>query len=93
MNPYSVIQAPVISEKATDQNTGFNKVTFRVDPRATKQQIKSAVEKIYPKVKVTGVCTLNVAGKKKRLRNQQGYTAGWKKAVVQLAEGSKVEFQ
>ena len=93
MNPYSIIVEPVISEKATDENTIKNQVTFKVFKNATKQQVKVAVEQIYPNVKVSAVRTANIPGKKKRVRMAQGYTAGWKKAVVQLKEGSKIEFQ
>jgi len=67
-----------------------NKYLFRVAGSATKVDVKRAVEEIY-KVKVDGVHTLNVPGKLKRVRYRTGYTTGWKKAIVSLKEGQKIE--
>jgi large subunit ribosomal protein L23 len=77
------------TEKGTQMGS-LNKYVFSVDTRATKLQIKDAVEKIY-KVKVSGVNTINVPGKLRRVRYKAGYTSDWKKAVVTLAPGSKIE--
>ncbi len=63
---------------------------FRVAVAATKPQVKKAVEEIY-KVKVGSVNIINVPGKRKRVRTRYGYTADWKKAVVTLKEGNKIE--
>ncbi|MBF0618852.1 MAG: 50S ribosomal protein L23 [Candidatus Omnitrophica bacterium] len=63
---------------------------FRVATPATKTEIKKAVEEIY-KVKVQAVNVTNVPGKRKRVRMQYGYKSDWKKAVVTLKEGSKIE--
>lgn len=63
---------------------------FEVDAKATKVEIKKAVEEIY-KVKVQSVNVLNMPGKLKRVRTQYGYTSDWKKAVVTLKEGNKIE--
>ena len=95
MNIYEIIKEPVISEKATDLNKNHNKVVFRVDKRANKYQIKEAVEKIYGKngVKVKDIRTMVVAGKPKSMRRSIGRTMTWKKAIVTLKEGSKLEFQ
>jgi len=68
----------------------LNKYIFNVDPKATKIQIKNAVEKIY-KVKVADVNTIKMRGKLRRLRYKAGYTPDWKKAVVTLRPGSKIE--
>ncbi|MEI8013002.1 MAG: 50S ribosomal protein L23 [Candidatus Omnitrophota bacterium] len=63
---------------------------FRVASVSTKPEIKKAVELIY-KVKVDSVNIINVSGKRKRVRTRYGYTADWKKAIVTLHEGNKIE--
>lgn len=63
---------------------------FRAGSTATKPEIKKAVEEIY-KVKVAAVNVVNVPGKRKRVRMKYGYTSDWKKAIVTLKEGSKIE--
>jgi len=68
----------------------LNKYMFKVDPSATKIEIKKAVEKVY-KVKVADVNTVNVGGKLKRVRYRAGYTSDWKKAIVTLKPGSKID--
>ena len=86
---YDIIVSPVITEKATiasDQN----KVVFKVRMDATKTEIKTAVEKLFD-VKVTGVNTLVRKGKKKIFRGFKGQQSDVKKAVVTLAEGSKID--
>lgn len=95
MNIYEVIKEPVISEKATDLNTKLNQVVFKVDRKANKYQIKEAIEKIYSKngVKVEKIRTLVIGGKPKSMRRSIGKTSTWKKAIVTLKEGSKLEFQ
>ena len=86
---YDVIVSPVITEKATNL-TEQNKVVFRVAPKATKPQIKEAVEKLFD-VKVTGVNTLVTKGKKKIFRGQRGQRSDVKKAIVTLAEGDTID--
>ena len=86
---YDVIVSPVITEKATNL-TEQNKVVFRVAPKATKPQIKEAVEKLFD-VKVTGVNTLVTKGKKKFFRGQRGQRSDVKKAIVTLAEGDTID--
>lgn len=86
---YDVIVSPVITEKATNL-TEQNKVVFRVAPKATKPQIKEAVEKLFD-VKVTGVNTLITKGKKKFFRGQRGQRSDVKKAIVTLAEGDTID--
>ena len=91
MNNYrNVIKAPIITEKSASLSEGGRVVTFSVDPKANKTQIKQAVEKIY-NVKVTKVNTLNVRPKKKRVGRYVGATSAYKKAIITLAEGSKIE--
>ena len=86
---YSVIKNLMRTEKGTNI-AHLNKYIFKVDPRATKIEIKQAVEKLY-KVKVNDVNTINSAGKLKRVRYKAGYTSDWKKAIVTLKPGSKID--
>ncbi len=86
---YSVIKHLLITEKGTVLGTQ-NKYLFSVDRKANKVDIKLAVQEIY-KVKVTAVNTMNVSGKKKRVRFKEGKTASWKKAIVTLAPGQSIE--
>ncbi len=86
---YDVIVAPVVTEKAT-QGAEHNQVTFRVDRRSTKPQIKRAVEGLFG-VTVTKVNTLNMRGKVKRFRGRLGKRADYKKAMVTLAEGDSID--
>ena len=84
-----IIKAPVITEKSRmEQENG--KYTFLVSPKASKTEIKDAVEKIF-KVKVVEISTLNVKPKKKRVGRYTGLTNRSKKAVVKLAEGMTIE--
>lgn len=86
---YDIIKSLIRTEKGTSMEAQ-RKYTFYVVKNATKIEIKKAVEEIY-KVKVDSVHTLIVAGKPKRVRYQLGYTSDWKKAIVTLKEGSKIE--
>jgi large subunit ribosomal protein L23 len=86
---YGVVLRPVITEKAT-LGSEHNQVTFRVAKTATKPQIKSAVERLF-NVKVTAVNTLRVKGKVKRFRGRIGKRASYKKAIVTLAEGQRID--
>ncbi len=86
---YDTIIAPVITEKSTAASE-HNKIVFRVASKATKPEIKAAVEALF-NVKVTAVNTLNRAGKTKRFRGVAGKQSGYKKAVVTLAEGQSID--
>jgi large subunit ribosomal protein L23 len=66
-----------------------NKVSFRVDVKANKIEIRKAIETLF-KVKVLGVNTVTMKGKKKRMGRTEGVTSGWKKAIVTLAPGEKI---
>ena len=87
---YDIIQKPVITEKSMAA-MGEKKYTFLVHPEATKTQVKEAVEKMFDGTKVKSVNTMNLDGKKKRVRGtfRFGRTAKTKKAVVQLTADSK----
>lgn len=88
---YDIILKPVLTEKSYD-NIAFNRYEFIVDKRATKTEIKLAIEEIFG-VQVEKVNTLNQDGKMKRQGMNMGRRASTKKAYVQLKEGSKgIEF-
>ena len=90
MNNYrDIIKAPIITEKTTALNEN-NVVTFSVDVKANKTQIKQAIEEIF-NVKVESVNVINVHHKKKRVGRYSGYTKKVKKAIVKLKEGSSIE--
>jgi large subunit ribosomal protein L23 len=88
-DPRDVLKKPVVTEKSTTLLQD-NKYTFVVDPAANKTEIKQAVEKIF-KVNVTKVNTIRVKGKFRRVRNIPGRTPDYKKAVVTLKAGDKIE--
>ena len=91
MNNYrDVIKAPIITEKSASLSEGGRVVTFSVDSKANKTQIKQAVEKIF-NVKVESVNTVNVKPKTKRVGRYSGLTNRKKKAIVTLKEGSSIE--
>ena len=86
---YDVIISPVITEKATTASER-NQVVFRVASRATKPQIKEAVEKLFD-VKVKHVNTLIRKGKVRNFRGMRGLLSDVKKAVVTLEEGHRID--
>ncbi len=90
MNPFDIIKTARLTEKGTIQSEKHNQYTLVADRRATKPQIKRAVEELF-KVKVIAVNTLHVRGKKRRQRTHQaGRSPDWKKAIVTLKEGDKI---
>ncbi|HRO01022.1 50S ribosomal protein L23 [Nitrobacter sp.] len=88
-NHYDVIVAPVITEKAT-MASEYNKVVFKVARKATKPQIKEAIEKLFD-VKVKSVNTLVRKGKTKVFRGRLGSHSDIKRAVVTLEEGHRID--
>ena len=86
MNLTDIIKYPILTEKSYQQ-IQENVYTFAVDRRATKFDIKRAVEFIF-QVKVDSINTFNVPKKPKRVGKYNGFVAGYKKAIVKLAEGS-----
>ena len=91
MDVRQIIQRPLITEKSTIEREFENIVTFQVDLRANKVQIKEAVESLFD-VKVLDVRTSRVRGKPKRVGRYTGYKPSWKKARVKLREGDNIEF-
>jgi large subunit ribosomal protein L23 len=86
---YDIVRAPVITEKATIVSE-HNQVIFRVPLTATKREVKAAVEGLF-KVDVTAVNTIRVMGKLKRVRGRPGRRSDYKKAVVTLREGQRID--
>ena len=88
---YEVIKRPLITEKSTIQKESANQITFEVDRKANRVEIKKAVEGIF-KVKVASVRTLQVMGKFKRRGRILGKRNDYKKAIVRLMPGERIEF-
>jgi large subunit ribosomal protein L23 len=86
---YDIIRAPVITEKATIVSE-HNQVIFRVPLTVTKREVKAAVEGLF-NVRVTAVNTIRVMGKVKRFRGRLGQRSDYKKAVVTLGEGQRID--
>jgi len=86
-----IIRRPLITEKSTRQKEESRQYIFEVDPDANKIEIQSAVERLF-KVKVIQVRTSKVLGKVKRLGRRQGKRTDWKKAIVTLQEGDRIDF-
>jgi len=90
MNAFDIIKTARLTEKGTRQSEKLNQYTVVADRRATKTQIRQAVQELF-KVKVIRVNTMNVRGKSRRQRTTQaGKAPDWKKAVVTLKEGDKI---
>lgn len=91
MNNYrDIIKAPIVTEKSAKLAQEGNTITFSVDTKANKTEIKQAVEKLF-NVKVESVNTVTVRPKKKRVGRYVGKTNKVKKAIVKLSEGSSIE--
>jgi len=86
---YRILKEPIISEKGTNL-ANQNKYIFKVFPEANKVEIQKAIEDIY-KVKVKKVNIVNVRKKRKRVGRQEGWKPGYKKAIIFLEEGEKIE--
>jgi large subunit ribosomal protein L23 len=87
----NVVLAPVVSEKSTMVADKNRQYVFRVADRATKPEIKAAIELMF-KTKVEGVTVLNVRGKERRFGRFTGRRRNWKKAYVRLAAGQEINF-
>jgi large subunit ribosomal protein L23 len=91
VNVHDVIRRPLVTEKSNIGREERNLVTFAVDPRANKPEIKRAVESLF-QVTVLEVRTLRMPRKTRRVGIHQGRKPEWKKAIVRLAEGQTIEF-
>jgi large subunit ribosomal protein L23 len=88
---YDVIKRPIISEKSTALAEVGGRYAFEVAPQANKTEIKDAVQRLF-NVKVRAVRTMMVHGKLKRTARAQTKKPNWKKAIVTLGEGQKIDF-
>jgi large subunit ribosomal protein L23 len=86
---YDIIRAPVITEKATNVSE-HNQVIFRVPLTATKREVKAAIEGLF-NVEVSAVNTIRVSGKLKRFRGRLGRRSDYKKAIVTLGAGQRID--
>ena len=91
MNLHDVIRRPLVTEKSNIGREEQNLVTFAVDPRANKHEIRRAVEELF-RVRVLDVRTLRPPRKTRRVGRFMGHKPAWKKAIVKLAEGQSIEF-
>jgi len=87
---YEIIKAPIITEQSMKLIDAENKYTFKVDKKANKIEIKNAIEKIF-KVHVIKVNTINVLPKAKKVGKYEGFKPAYKKAIVLLPEGQKID--
>jgi large subunit ribosomal protein L23 len=90
VNAQQVVQRPLVTERSMVLRDTQNKYIFRVHPRATKPEIRKAVEELFS-VRVSHVATMNVVGKPKRLGRSAGYRPNWKKAIVTVAQGQSIQ--
>ncbi len=90
MDQYRIIRRSLVTEKSTSAKDENNKYIFEVDRRANKIEVAKAVEKLF-KVRVLDVRVMNIAGKKKRIGRIMGEKPSWKKAIVTLAPGNRIE--
>jgi len=91
LEPHQVILRPLVTEKGMHRSTRYNAYAFEVNPLATKQDIRHAVETLF-EVRVDKVRTQNRRGKPRRVRFRQGRTSDWKKAVVTLDPEHRIDF-
>lgn len=90
MDYYQIIKRPLSSEKSVGDRETSNAYHFEVDRKVNKIQVKEAIEKLF-EVKVLTVRTLNKIGKTRKYRNKIFKTGGWKKAIVTLKEGDRID--
>jgi large subunit ribosomal protein L23 len=91
MMQFEIIKRPLNTEKTNIQKEAANQVTFEVDRRANRIEIKRAIETAF-KVKVAGVQTMQIKGKTKRRGRFVGKRRDWKKAIVTLMPGERIDF-
>lgn len=87
---YKILQRPMVTEKAFNLSGALNQYVFEVSDESTKNEIKKTIQDLYG-VRVSRVNIMNVAGKKRRVGQHEGFRPGYKKAIVFLPEGEKIE--
>ncbi len=90
MNSEQIIVRPLVTERNMVLRDDHNKYAFRVHLQATKSEIRKAIEELF-NVRVVSVTTMNMMGKVKRLGRHSGRRSAWKKAIVKVAEGQKID--
>jgi len=88
---YDIIKRPVVTEKTNIQKEAANQVTFEVDRKANRIEVRRAIERIF-NVRVANVRTMQIRGKFKRRGRVLGKRRDWKKAIVTLRPGDRIEF-
>jgi len=91
MNTYDIIKRPLITEKTSIQKENYNQITFEVDRKANRVEIKRAIENIF-NVNVATVKTMQIKGKTKQRGRIMGKRRDWKKAIVKLMPGERIDF-
>jgi large subunit ribosomal protein L23 len=91
LDEYRIIRRPIVTEKGSTLKDDNNQIIFEVNLSSNKSEIKKAVEKLF-KVTVLSVRTQNRLGKHKRLGRSSGRRKNWKKAIVTLKQGDRVDF-
>ena len=91
MIQYDIIRRPLITEKTNIQKEDFNQITFEVDRRANRVEIKRAIEKLF-NVRVRTIRTIQVKGKVKQRGRVVGKRRDWKKAIATLMPGERIDF-
>ena len=91
LEPHQIIMRPLVTEKGTHLSTRYNMYAFEVHPRASKTEIKQAVQALWP-VRVIGIRTQTRKGKPRRHKMRVGHTTDWKKAIVELHEEDRIAF-
>jgi large subunit ribosomal protein L23 len=91
LEPHQIVLRPLVTEKGTDASTELNQYAFEVNAKATKEEIRDAVQKLF-EVRVVKVRTQNRRGKSRRYRFKMGRTADWKRALVTLHPEDRIEF-
>lgn len=87
---YKTLIEPWVTEEAT-RIAEMNKYIFKIDPKSSKKQVEKSVEDLY-RVNVVSVNTINIPRKKRTRGKSTGWKSGYKKAIVTLKEGDKIEF-
>ena len=90
LDRFRAVVRPVVTEKSSAQYAALREYTFEADPRATKPQIRDAIESMFG-VKVTSVRTMQQRSKRRTRGRSVGRRPRWKKALVRLAEGDTIE--
>lgn len=91
MNPYDIVKRPLDTEKTNIQKEAYNQLSFEVDRRANRIEISNAIETIF-NVRVAEVRTIQVKGKRKQRGRIMGKRKDWKKAIVKLMPGERIDF-